>query len=96
MKTYIHDTPADIGRHLAERIVTGINAANQAGRPFLLGCPGGRSAMPVYKALAKKLADDKVDCSSVVIAMMDEYLHAGHTSSCVIIIIVIINRNHVK
>jgi glucosamine-6-phosphate deaminase len=77
MKTYIHETPAGIGTHLAGRIVAGIRAANEAGNPYLLGCPGGRSATPVYEALAKKLAAEAVDCSSLVIAMMDEYLLKG-------------------
>lgn len=76
MKTYIHETPAGIETHLAGRIVAGINAANEAGRPYLLGCPGGRSAMPVYAALAKKLAAGPMDCSSLIVAMMDEYLLA--------------------
>ncbi len=77
MKTYIHETPAGIGAHIAERIVTGIQAANEADNAYLLGCPGGRSAMPVYEALAEKLASGTVDCSRLVIAMMDEYLLAG-------------------
>ncbi|HEY6632747.1 MAG TPA: 6-phosphogluconolactonase [Rhizobiaceae bacterium] len=77
MKTFIHDTPAGIGAHLAGRIVAGIHAANEAGRAYLLGCPGGRSAMPVYEALAKKLAAEAVDCSALTVAMMDEYLLAG-------------------
>lgn len=77
MKTYIHETPAGIGAHLAERIDAGIRDAGDAGRPYVLGCPGGRSAMPVYEALAARLADQSVDCSHLVIAMMDEYLLAG-------------------
>jgi glucosamine-6-phosphate deaminase len=77
MKTYIHETPASIGGQLAERIVAGIRAANEAGRAYVLGCPGGRSAMPVYDALARKLATEAVDCSSLTIAMMDEYLLKG-------------------
>ena len=77
MKTYIHETPSGIGTHLAGRIVAGLRAANEAGRAYLLGCPGGRSAMPVYEALAKKLTAEAVDCSSLTIAMMDEYLLAG-------------------
>ena len=77
MKTYIHETPADIGALLAARIVAGIRAANEAGRAYVLGCPGGRSAMPVYEALATQLAADAVDCSRLIIAMMDEYLLAG-------------------
>jgi glucosamine-6-phosphate deaminase len=77
MKAHIHETPADIGELLAARIVAGIRAANQAGRAYVLGCPGGRSAMPVYEALAAKLAADPLDCSRFIIAMMDEYLLAG-------------------
>ncbi len=33
--------------------------------------------MPVYEALAAQLAAEPVDCSRLVIAMMDEYLLAG-------------------
>ena len=77
MKTYIHETPASIGGQLAGRIVAGIRAANEAGRAYVLGCPGGRSAMPVYEALAAKLAAEALDCSLLIIAMMDEYLLAG-------------------
>ena len=77
MKTYIHETPASIGGQLAGRIVAGIRAANEAGRAYVLGCPGGRSAMPVYEALAAKLAAEALDCSLLTIAMMDEYLLVG-------------------
>ena len=77
MKTYMHETPASIGGQLAERIVAGIRAANEAGRAYVLGCPGGRSAMPVYEALAARLSAEAVDCSLLTIAMMDEYLLAG-------------------
>jgi glucosamine-6-phosphate deaminase len=62
---------------LAARIAAGIHAANGAGRPYVLGCPGGRSPMPVYEALAAQLAADPMDCSRVIIAMMDEYLLAA-------------------
>lgn len=77
MKTHIHDTPDDIGVELAARIAAGIHAANGAGRPYVLGCPGGRSPMPVYEALAAQLAADPLDCSRVIVAMMDEYLLAA-------------------
>ncbi len=53
-------------------------AANEAGRAYLLGCPGGRSAMPVHEALAKRSSPPRrIDCSSLTIAAMDEYLLAG-------------------
>jgi glucosamine-6-phosphate deaminase len=42
-------------------------------RPFLLGCPGGRTAAPAYAALAQ-LAADGADLSRLVIVMMDEYV----------------------
>jgi glucosamine-6-phosphate deaminase len=77
MKVHIHETPAEIGTLLAGRIVDGIRAANEAGRAYVLGCPGGRSPMPVYEAMAAQLAANPVDCSRLVIAMMDEYLLAG-------------------
>ena len=77
MKLQIHETPQDIGSHLATRILAGIRAANTAGRGYILGCPGGRSPMPVYEALAAQLAADPVDCSRLTIAMMDEYLLAS-------------------
>lgn len=74
MKTMIHDTPEAIGAHLSARILAEIGAANAAGRPYVLGCPGGRSPMPVYQALERQLTAAPVDCSRLVIAMMDEYL----------------------
>lgn len=74
MKVQVHDTRSAIGATLAARIADGIRAANQAGRAYVLGCPGGRSPMPVYEALAAQLADMPLDCSRLVIAMMDEYL----------------------
>ena len=74
MKVQIHDSRSAIGAALAARIADGIRAANEAGRAYVLGCPGGRSPMPVYEALAAQLADMPLDCSRLVIAMMDEYL----------------------
>ena len=74
MKTVTHDTPEAIGEHLASRILAELRAANAAGRPYVLGGPGGRSPMPVYQALERQLAASPVDCSRLVIAMMDEYL----------------------
>lgn len=74
MRISIHDRPADIGAKIAPRIVEGIRHASAEGRAYVLGCPGGRSPMPVYEALCERLASEPLDCSSLVIAMMDEYL----------------------
>ncbi|MEJ6781107.1 6-phosphogluconolactonase [Aminobacter sp. Piv2-1] len=74
MNIHIHPTPQNIGASLGARIREGISAANAAGLPYMLGCPGGRSPMPVYEALAAALAAQPVDCSLLIVAMMDEYL----------------------
>ena len=58
----------------AERIVDGITEAATARRPYLLGCPGGRTPAPIYNALARQCARDNIDCSHVVIVMMDDYI----------------------
>jgi glucosamine-6-phosphate deaminase len=77
MNVILHTSPEAIGAHLAARILTELRAANAAGRPYVLGCPGGRSPMPVYLALERQLTANPVDCSNLVIAMMDEYLLSG-------------------
>lgn len=40
---------------------------------FLLGCPSGRTAVPVYEALARRAAAG-ADLSKLVIVMMDDYV----------------------
>lgn len=74
MRVEIHATPTAIGERLADRIVAGVRAANAEGRYYVLGCPGGRSPLPVYQALGRLLAKAPIDCSRVIIVMMDEYL----------------------
>lgn len=76
MKVEIHDTPLSIGEHLAGRIIDGIRARGSEGRDYVLGCPGGRSPMTVYEAIGRRLAEEPIDCSRLVIVMMDEYLQA--------------------
>lgn len=63
-----------MGAHAATRIHEGIRTAGRDGRRYLLGCPGGRSAQPVFEALARLVATDHTDLAHVVIVMMDEYL----------------------
>lgn len=57
----------------AAQIVAGAIAA-APGRPFLLGCPGGRSAASTYVALAGIAARTDLDLSRLVVVMMDDYL----------------------
>jgi len=64
-----------LGDALAAEIAEGIASARIAGRRYLLGCPGGRSARTTYAALARRLAGS--DLGHLVIAMMDEYLVPG-------------------
>lgn len=64
--------PATLGRTVAER-VDAILAA-KSGEQVLLGCPGGRSPVPVYEALAGLVAKRGRDLSKLIIVMMDDYL----------------------
>ncbi len=63
-----------LGIVLAERIIEGITAARRNRRPFLLGCPGGRSHLPTYRGLKTVAAQQRVDLSPLVIVMMDDYV----------------------
>lgn len=67
-------TPEEAGYQAAQVIYQGLARANRSGRPYLLGCPGGRSPRPVYRALVQQLALNPLDCSALHIVMMDEYL----------------------
>jgi glucosamine-6-phosphate deaminase len=63
-----------VGQALAGEIADGISSANQAGRRYLLGCPGGRSPRATYRALADQVAARRLDLSRLVIVMMDDYV----------------------
>jgi glucosamine-6-phosphate deaminase len=49
-----------------------VEAYKRSEASFLLGCPGGRSLLTTYRALAKR----DLDVSRLVVVMMDEYLDA--------------------
>jgi len=70
----IFPEPETLGRVFAERLLTRIGQAEAASRPFLLGCPGGRSPRPVYQAMRQALARQPQDLNHVTIVMMDDYL----------------------
>lgn len=69
--------PAALGQVLAARIADGIAGAGAAGRPYVLGCPGGRTPLSTFAELARVIAERRLDLRHVVIAMMDEYLAAA-------------------
>jgi glucosamine-6-phosphate deaminase len=70
-------SPEAVGDDLAARILGRIAQARVAGRPFLLGCPTGRTPRPVFAAMARRLAETTRDISHVVLVTMDEYLVPG-------------------
>ena len=70
-------TPAALGSHVASLVLSRIAAAGRARRPFLLGCPTGRTPGPVLDAMSRQLAAAPADLSHVVLVMMDEYLVQG-------------------
>ena len=71
------DTVERLADQAARLIIGGIQQARAGGRRYLLGCPGGRTPKPVFEALAEQCARSDIDCSHVVIAMMDDYLEPG-------------------
>lgn len=70
----IFESPAALGAILAEELANRIDRARQAAKPFLLGCPTGRTPRPLYEALAKRFAQTNADISHVRLVMMDEYV----------------------
>jgi glucosamine-6-phosphate deaminase len=71
--------PSALGEALAVRIADGLEAATNAGRRYVLGCPGGRSPMTTYAALAALVRQRRLDVSGLVIAMMDDYVEPTAT-----------------
>jgi glucosamine-6-phosphate deaminase len=61
----------ELGGALADEILAAY--ARTEGRPFLLGCPGGRSLRSTYTALAERGAD----LGRLTVVMMDEYVTNG-------------------
>ncbi|MFV0374632.1 6-phosphogluconolactonase [Microbacterium sp.] len=65
---------ASLGRELAADIADRIERAASDGEGFVLGCPGGRTPMSTYAALADEFAARGLDLTGLVIAMMDDYV----------------------
>ncbi len=72
----VFEGPTQIGAALARRITDGIRSSAADGRPYVLGCPGGRTFRPVYSALGRLISNEQIPSSNVVIVMMDEYVTA--------------------
>lgn len=67
-------TPLELGATAAAEITAGISESRRSGRRYLLGCPGGRTPRTIYSELGRICATDGIDCSGVVLVMMDDYL----------------------
>lgn len=76
-------TAEELGDRVARMIADGLVAARTAGRRYVLGCPGGRSAAPAYAALARLVADRHLDLDHLVVVMMDDYLVRGEDGTLV-------------
>lgn len=75
-------SPAAIGARLADDIVAGIRAATREGRAYVLGCPAGRTPLPIYAALSLRTRD--LDLRALHLVMMDEFVErAGDGWRCV-------------
>jgi glucosamine-6-phosphate deaminase len=70
----VFPSPEILGAAVADEIVDGMAAAARRGRRYLLGCPGGRSPLSTYRALAAAVKTRELELSHVVIVEMDEYL----------------------
>jgi glucosamine-6-phosphate deaminase len=66
----VFDDPEALGDALAGVVV---EAYERSEGSFLLGCPGGRSLLTTYRALARR----EHDFTRLVVVMMDEYLGAA-------------------
>lgn len=65
-------TPMAIGEALAREILAGLRTAEATGQSYVLGCPAGRTPLPVYQALAGQARG--LDLSRLHIVMMDEFV----------------------
>lgn len=74
MKIEVFASALEAGRTLAVEVANGIEQAGRDGRRYLLGCPGGRSPLPTYRALADEVRERDIDLRHVVLVMMDEYV----------------------
>jgi glucosamine-6-phosphate deaminase len=70
----IYPDADELGDRLGREILDGIERARAANRRFLLGCPGGRSLLSTYQALARRAGDTGAGLAHLVIVMMDEYV----------------------
>jgi glucosamine-6-phosphate deaminase len=69
----VSENPEELGEALAGLVLARLEASG--GNPFRLGCPAGRSLLPTYRALARRLPRELA--AKLEPVLMDEYLLAG-------------------
>jgi glucosamine-6-phosphate deaminase len=69
----VFSSAEQIGRALAALIADRLAEAGPE-RPFLLGCPSGRSPHSTYRALADEVRHRDLDLRGLTVVMMDEYV----------------------
>jgi glucosamine-6-phosphate deaminase len=67
-------TDTQLGAAAAQLITDRIVKAHSGGDRFVLGCPAGRSAQSTYRALAQRVASDRIDLSNLHLILMDEFV----------------------
>jgi glucosamine-6-phosphate deaminase len=75
----VFDDAQALGTALAADVLAALQADGLEEQTVLLGCPGGRSLRPTYRAMGEQAARDGLDLSRLVILMMDEYLTPSGT-----------------
>lgn len=70
--TEVLQTAEAMGDSLAREILTGLRDAEAGGRNYVLGCPAGRTPLPVYEALARRASG--LDFGRLHLILMDEFL----------------------
>lgn len=68
----IFPSPDALGDAVALEIFAGVLDAETRGRNYVLGCPAGRTPLPVYEALARQARG--LDLSRLHLILMDEFV----------------------
>ena len=74
LEVKILESGDDVGRYVANLIVTGLKLARNENRDFVLGCPSGRTPRSTLKALTELVTEQQIDLSNLVVVMMDDYV----------------------
>jgi glucosamine-6-phosphate deaminase len=77
VRSVVFATPRDLAIQLALEIARELRSAAAVGRPHLLACPAGRSALATYRALAGIVAEWRIPLGHLVVLSLDAYVTAG-------------------